>query len=113
MRQYRGDPRANVAATDDGRVADRHAGDIGDRVQRAVWQYANDDAEVAGPGRAVPRLLCVCREAVQADGDERHHHESGGASDVHDVIIYRRMAVTPLDGIVDALNLTVPVRARQ
>ena len=46
-------------------------------------------------------------------GDERHHHESDGASDVHDVIIYRRMAVTPLDGIVDALNLTVPVRARQ
>ncbi len=78
VREHRGDPRANVAAVDDGRVAARHAGDSGDRVQRAVWQYANDDAEVAGPRRAVPRLLCVCRKAVQADGDERHDHQSGG-----------------------------------
>jgi hypothetical protein len=35
-----------------------------------------------------------------ADGDERHHHESGGASDLHGVIIYQRMTVTPPDGIV-------------
>ena len=64
VREHRGDPRANVAAVDDGRVAARHAGDSGDRVQRAVWQYANDDTEIAGPCRAVPRLLCVCRDAA-------------------------------------------------
>ena len=55
-------------------LADPHAGDIGDRVQRSRWERAGDDAEIAG-ARGV---LGVRRRGHEQGKQEEHRIAAHG-----------------------------------
>jgi hypothetical protein len=59
MRPDGGDTRAHVVATDDGRVPDFDAGNIGDRIERIPWEDAHLQRQVRGTWpRIGRRVLC-------------------------------------------------------
>ena len=70
MREHRGDAGAHAAAFHERHVADAHASDVGDRVQRTRREHTRLDAQItrAGTGHCCARQSLSAKTANQQRG---------------------------------------------